>query len=114
MQRAKKVSPLGTSGASAMREHQPDPITTLIETRKRLVLEKAIWALQNCELREISRVAHEMGGAIALYSYISEGDALTQFSRWLESNAGTPREQIESRRSELLVLLQEKRDEDGQ
>ena len=96
-----------------MRDHQTDPVTTLINTRKKLVLEKAIQSLLHCESNELSRVTHEMGGAISFYTYIEEGEALTLFSRWLESNADAPREQIESRRSELLQLLQEKRDRDG-
>lgn len=90
-----------------------DPVAEMIETRKKLVLEKAIKAIEQCAPDEMAMITHEMGGAIAFYTYLEEGAALTELSRWLEQNPSAQVKDIESKRSAVLELLQEKRDEDG-
>lgn len=90
-----------------------DPVTTMINTRKLIVLDKAIKAVEQSGADELHLIAHEMGGAIAFYTYVEEGRELTALSRWLEANPGAPLNEIESRRATVLQNMREKREKDG-
>ncbi len=94
-----------------MGDHHADPVTTMIETRKKFVLEKAIKALELCDHTEMKAITHEMGGAIAFYTYLEEGEALTRLSRWIESNLDANRDLLESKRREVLELLHMRREQ---
>lgn len=98
---------------------QIDPVAEMVRVRKFIVLEKAITALEGLEAVErsssdyrtkLAALAHEMGGAIAFYTFESEARELSEFSHWLETEPGAPIEEIESKRVEILNLLREKRE----
>ena len=95
---------------------QIDPVAEMVQARKYLVLEKAITALEEVEVSssdyrtKLAAVAHEMGGAIAFYTFESEAKELSELSHWLEKDPDAPIAEIESKRIEILNLLREKRE----
>ena len=95
---------------------QIDPVAEMVKARKYLVLEKAILALEAVEVSsseyrtKLAAVAHEMGGAIAFYTFESEAKELSDLSQWLEKDPDAPIDEIESKRIEILNLLREKRE----
>ena len=95
---------------------QIDPVAEMVQARRFIVLEKAITALEavgpsTSEFRtKLAAVAHEMGGAIAFYTFESEARELSEFSHWLEMEPDASVDAIESKRLEILNLLREKRE----
>ena len=95
---------------------QIDPVAEMVKARKYIVLEKAITALEALEVSsntyrtKLAAVAHEMGGAIAFYTFESEAKELSELSHWLEKDPDAPIEEVERKHTEILNLLREKRE----
>lgn len=61
-------------------------VEQLVESRRIDVLKRAISMMREAEMKDVGAVAHEMGGAIAFYSFDQEGARLVEFSHWLREN----------------------------
>ena len=94
---------------------QIDPVAEMVQARKFEVLERAITALEGVTPESssyrtrLAAIAHEMGGAIAFYTFESEGRELSELSHWLEKNPDVLLDEVESKKIEILNLLREKR-----
>ena len=80
-------------------------IDRLVLERRLPVLEKAINSMTNAPIDQLQTVAHEMGGAISFYTFEAEGKQLIDFSHWLAVSSDLTKEEIATKRDQILVSL---------
>lgn len=61
-------------------------VEQLVKDRRWDVMNRAISKMSEAPVSNLGALAHEMGGAIAFYSYEREGARLVEFSHWLREN----------------------------
>jgi signal transduction histidine kinase len=83
-------------------------VDALVAARREGVLGRAIHALESADLENLFNVAHEMAGAIGMYSFELEGEELREFSHWVRNNPSAPKEEIEINREAILAKLQKR------
>ena len=83
-------------------------VDALVAARREGVLGRAIHALESAEVDNLFNVAHEMAGAIGMYSFELEGEELREFSHWVRNNPTAPQEEIETEREAILAKLQKR------
>ena len=81
-------------------------VEALVAERRVGVLGRAITAVQDAPTANLYAVTHEMAGAIGMYSFISEGEELRDFSHWLKNFPDATPEAIAIKRNEILTKLQ--------
>jgi two-component sensor histidine kinase len=81
-------------------------VEALVAERRVGVLGRAIAALQAAPTANLYAVTHEMAGAVGMYSFISEGEELRDFSHWLKNFPDATPEAIAIKRNEILTNLQ--------
>ena len=81
-------------------------VEALVAERRVGVLGRAIAAVQDAPTANLYAVTHEMAGAIGMYSFISEGEELRDFSHWLKNFPDATPEAIAIKRNEILTKLQ--------
>ena len=81
-------------------------VEALVAERRVGVLGRAIAAVQDAPAANLYAVTHEMAGAIGMYSFISEGEELRDFSHWLKNFPDATPEAIAIKRNEILTNLQ--------
>lgn len=81
-------------------------VDALVAERRVGVLGRAITALQDSSTANLYAVAHEMAGAVGMYSFISEGEELRDFSHWLKNSSEATPEAVNVKRNEILTNLQ--------
>ena len=81
-------------------------VEALVAERRVGVLGRAIAAVQDAPTANLYAVTHEMAGAIGMYSFISEGEELRDFSHWLKNFPDATPEAIAIKRNEILTNLQ--------
>ena len=85
--------------------HSQSKIDAFVAERREGVLQRAIDGFEKAPLDSLSAVAHEMAGAIGLYSFEVEGEKLRDFSHWLKRNSGATEAEIEALREKILIEL---------
>ena len=83
-------------------------VDALVAARREGVLARAISALTAAAPENLFNVAHEMAGAIGMYSFELEGEELRDFSHWVRNNLTAPQEEIETEREAILAKLQKR------
>ena len=81
-------------------------VDALVAERRVGVLGRAIAALQEASTGNLYAVAHEMAGAVGMYSFISEGEELRDFSHWIKNSPDVVPEAVNVKRNEILTNLQ--------
>ena len=77
----------------------------MIDERKGGVLERAITAIETCASADLGRTCHEMMGVLGFYEFDFLGVEIERFSDWLKTNEAPNKNEISSRRAELLSKL---------
>jgi two-component system phosphate regulon sensor histidine kinase PhoR len=81
-------------------------IDALVAQRRVGVLGRAIAALKAAPTDNLHGVVHEMAGAVGMYSFVSEGEELHNFSYWLKEFPEANPEAVNIKRNEILTHLQ--------
>ena len=78
----------------------------LINSRREMVLTRAIDHLRASTPEELKNTTHSMGGAIGFYGFENEGEQVLVFSRALNSSIPYDSEEASQKKLELLHLLE--------
>lgn len=81
-------------------------IEDLVAQRRVGVLGRAIAALKDAPTENLYGVVHEMAGAIGMYSFVTEGEELHNFSQWLKEYPEAKPEAVNMKRNQILTHLQ--------
>ena len=80
-------------------------VEKMVESRRQLVLAKAITALESATPENLAAVCHNMGGAISFYTFEDEGAELEKFSLQLQSSTKLSEKQVDLKRIQLIDFL---------
>ena len=83
----------------------------LINSRREIVLTRAIDHLRASTPAELKDTTHSMGGAIGFYGFEDEGEKVLDFSRALEKSIQFDSSAAEEKKQELLTLLESRLEE---
>jgi signal transduction histidine kinase len=86
-------------------------VEQLVQDRRLDVLKRALAMMSNADVKDLGPLAHEMGGAIAFYSYEQEGARLVEFSHLLRENPDLDSRAILALRNDLVDGLKKALDE---
>lgn len=78
----------------------------LINSRREIVLTRAIDHLRDSTPDELKNTTHSMGGAIGFYGFENEGETVLQFSRALGVTIDSDSGEAALKKEELLALLE--------
>ena len=71
------------------------------------VLFKAITALKAASQEDLTRVCHEMSGALGFYDLELEMNLISDLQKWVESNPNTSSELVAHKKEDLIAILEE-------
>jgi len=80
-------------------------VEKFVMERREGVLRRAIQTLEHASIAQLSPLAHELHGALSLYSMDVEGNLLRNFSTWLEATPRLESDQIDHQRGALVIAL---------
>ena len=80
-------------------------VDALVAQRREGVLTRAIAAIDGATNETLYNIAHEMAGAIGMYSFEKEGESLRDFSHWLRKYPEAEVEEIKSKKDEVMTQL---------
>jgi len=80
-------------------------VERLVKDRRLDVMNRAISKMSEAQVGDLEALAHEMGGAIAFYSYEREGARLVEFSHWLRENPHLDHSDILAVRDKVVAEL---------
>ena len=82
-------------------------VDALVAQRREGVLARAIAAMDGATPETLYDIAHEMAGAIGMYSFEKEGDSLRDFSHWLKKYPEAKVEEVEKKKNEVMTQMKD-------
>lgn len=78
-----------------------------VSTNRINVLHKAIVAIRESPRQELIQACHQMSGAVGFYSLEFEMNLISQMQHWLEANPEATLEEIDLKKDQLVLHLEE-------